>query len=554
MKIRKIALSYYRSIGAQPIIIDFTKTVSVLIGKNNSGKSNIIDFLHLASQYAEVANKKASSSSRHITEEDKHLKKSSNNPIVSIYLDRSHLQHYGLTERDVEGAPDIHFKVVGNKMNITSTFLDNLSNTGKFNFINKKTAKSVNIEDKYVDQLYRTLLGNLKMDKDYLRDIYSQFPEILLIDCTKDLKNDEIQQIRNWRDPDPQKQEEKKLYRKFNSLVRELLKLTPYEIGFSQTTNEVTFDLDGMILPLNSFGKGVERIIRIARYLVGVTDKLVLLEEPETNLHPALQRAFFKYLLEDKDNKYVIATHSNSMIGTGDAVEIIHVSKDDLASISHVLDSKKELTDMLEDIGVKPSDLYLANYIIWVEGPSDRIYLKKYLSLLRPDLRENEHFVFMFYGGYGHLKHISVADETDVNGDDIDLINLLSINPRCAVIIDSDKKAAKAEIDKIRKRIKQEFDDKGLKCWITKKRTIENYIPVAVFEEILNAETTVKGKLEIGPFDDYKLKLKEAWPDVRNKYRKVKLAQLVVNNLTLDNADQELLDEIKSIGSEIERQ
>ena len=148
-------------------------------------------------------------------------------------------------------------------MNITSTFLDKLSNTGKLNFITKKTAGSVNIEND--DLLYRTLLGNLKNDRDYLEYIYSQFPEIILIDCTENLKNDEIQQIRNWRDPDPQKQEDKKLYRKFNSLVRKLLRLTQYEIGFSQTTNEVTFDLDGMIRMDQAGTKDDRREVAFAR-------------------------------------------------------------------------------------------------------------------------------------------------------------------------------------------------------------------------------------------------------------------------------------------------
>ena len=33
--------------------------------------------------------------------------------------------------------------------------------------------------------------------------------------------------------------------------------------------------------------------------------------------------------------------------------------------------------DVLDDLGAKASDIFQSNGIIWVEGPSDRIYIKK---------------------------------------------------------------------------------------------------------------------------------------------------------------------------------
>lgn len=545
MKIRKIALSNYRSIGAQPITIDFTKTVSVLIGKNNSGKSTVIDFLRLASHFAEVASKKGSSSSRHITEEDKHLKKSGNNPIVSIYLDRSHLQYYELEKGDVEGDPDIHFKVVGNKMNITSTFLEKLSNTGKINFLNTKGLGGINSEN--VDLAFSQYLGNLKANENYQNEIYSQFPEIILIDCTERLKNDEIQQIKNWRDPDPKKQEDRKLYRKFDYFVRELLGLKQYEIGFSATTNEVTLDIDGMILPLSSFGKGVERIIRIARHLIGVTDKLILLEEPETNLHPALQRAFFEYMIRDNDNKYVIATHSPLFATQHSDVEILHLKSVDLATIPHLVSADKSMRDTLEDIGIFPSDVLVANHVIWAEGPSDRVYLRHWIKLRHPKLKEYADYTIMTFGGDG-ISQFTVDEEEEER-----LINILKINPNCTVVLDSDRSTEDEEHSKEKLEFKTKCDENGINCIFTDGRGIENYVEMPVLERVLGTAQN-KGE-EIGRFEDFFDRKAFIWENKAKakKKHKVRFARIIVNQFKENDLSKDMIRFINDVTAGIRK-
>lgn len=49
---------------------------------------------------------------------------------------------------------------------------------------------------------------------------------------------------------------------------------------------------------------------------------------------------------------------------------------------------------------VKASDILQSNGIIWVEGPSDRIYLKRWLELFTPnEYEEGKHYQFLYYGG-----------------------------------------------------------------------------------------------------------------------------------------------------------
>ena len=91
-------------------------------------------------------------------------------------------------------------------------------------------------------------------------------------------------------------------------------------------------------------------------------------------------------------------------------------------------------TTICVDLGYRASDLLQANCIIWVEGPSDRIYLKYWLKAYDPDLVEGVHYTIMFYGGR-LLRHLS-ADDEEID----EFINLRRINQNLVIIIDSDRK------------------------------------------------------------------------------------------------------------------
>lgn len=54
-----------------------------------------------------------------------------------------------------------------------------------------------------------------------------------------------------------------------------------------------------------------------------------------------------------------------------------------------------QLWTVCADLGYRPSDLLQANAIIWVEGPSDRIYINHWLDQQAPDLVEGIDYSIM---------------------------------------------------------------------------------------------------------------------------------------------------------------
>lgn len=183
------------------------------------------------------------------------------------------------------------------------------------------------------------------------------------------------------------------------------------------------------------------------------------------------------------------------------------------------------------DLGYHPSDLLQTNSIIWVEGPSDRIYLNWWLSEKAPDLLEGVHFSIMFYGGQlSH--HITGGDETELLDD---FISLSRMNRNSAILMDSDKSSAKALLKNNTKRLKDSFEEQQRFCWVTKGLEVENYLPAEQITEALghaHPESTISTAL--GVYDN-RLTIKAK----RNKSRevqasKVKVAQYITENFQPD--------------------
>ncbi|MFN0080780.1 MAG: AAA family ATPase [Prosthecobacter sp.] len=53
MKFTHLGISHFRSIGETPVIIDLSKKITILVGQNDCGKSNVLRGLELSLRYKE---------------------------------------------------------------------------------------------------------------------------------------------------------------------------------------------------------------------------------------------------------------------------------------------------------------------------------------------------------------------------------------------------------------------------------------------------------------------------------------------------------------------
>lgn len=304
---------------------------------------------------------------------------------------------------------------------------------------------------------------------------------------------------------------------------------------------------DGRRFALSKSGSGLKTIILmlVNLYIIPETKKykdreiIYAFEELENNLHPALQRKVFEYIYDYAVKKKVhifITTHSHIAINTYFEKEntvLYHVQKSNgESSITPIKDRTARL-DVLSDLDVRASDLFQSNGIIWVEGPSDRVYINRWLKVFcDSEYIEGSHYQFLYYGGKT-LSHFTVDDKLD------DLISILKTNKNAAIVIDSDKRQENARINSTKARIRKEFDAIGGFCWITKGKEIENYIPTQALRAMYGESLPALGQYDL--FPEY----------IDSKFRgfsskKVSFSKGIVEHITSENS-KDILDLKKQI-------
>lgn len=253
------------------------------------------------------------------------------------------------------------------------------------------------------------------------------------------------------------------------------------------------------LIPLSSSGSGLKTVILVLLNLIAVpsiekrprSEYLFAFEELENNLHPALLRRLFDFVLRyvrKESCRLYLTTHSSvalDFFSSHDDTQIVHVSHDgDNASVK-VIQAHLDRVELISELGAKPSDLLQSNGIIWLEGPSDRIYMNRLLWLYSDgELREGRDYQCAYYGG-SVLAKIEFAPEEKESSD---FTNLLRLNNNIAVVCDGDRTAANGAGSRIKgrvQRIKKQVElINGAFFWITDAKEIENYIPGTVWASV----------------------------------------------------------------------
>lgn len=263
---------------------------------------------------------------------------------------------------------------------------------------------------------------------------------------------------------------------------------TIWEIYFKNENND--------FIPLSKMWSGMKTILLVLINLIikprldwkDISNYIFILEELENNLHPAIQRRLYKFISDYSNENdgvlFFISTHSNVVIdifSKNKDSQILHVSQENWISKVKTLLNKLDEKQVLEELDFRASDLLQTNWIIWVEWPSDRVYINKWLQLKFPELKEWIHYSIMFYW-WKLLSHLSFRDSEEY--EVTNFIELLKINKNAFVVIDRDWKRATDKIRTTKVRINNELGSDN--CWITDWIEIENYLNWWILTRWLN--------------------------------------------------------------------
>jgi len=320
-------------------------------------------------------------------------------------------------------------------------------------------------------------------------------PTVHLIDAFRKISGDGgdrltgsglIKQLRNLQSPGHTVYEaSKEKFQKITEFVRSVLGEPKARLEIPAETDDVYVVINDKTLPLASLGTGIHELVILATVVTLIGNSIVCIEEPEIHCHPELQKKLSRYLIDKTNNQYLIATHSNAFLDLSDANTYRCWLDDSKHTRCELATRAADKHAILVDLGYKPSDLLQANFVIWVEGPSDRIYIKHWLKAKAPDLVEGLHYTLMFYGGR-LLSHLSY-DGLPTDDDPVvsDFIRLARLNRNACIVIDSDRAKKKEELNGTKRRIQQEFEKEQCFVWITEGRMIENYLTETLLNEAI---------------------------------------------------------------------
>lgn len=182
--------------------------------------------------------------------------------------------------------------------------------------------------------------------------------------------------------------------------------------------------------PIYMLGDGIQSIIILLYPLFFNQGKkmMVFIEEPENSMHPGLQRLFIETLMQSKfeNFQYFITTHSNHFLDlTLDLSKIsVYTFKKKVESegnnLNLIENTSNAQSSILDLLGVRNSSVFLSNCTIWVEGITDRLYIKKYLEIYQNYLQQTEgkspyredfNYSFIEYGG-SNITHWDFGEGT----------------------------------------------------------------------------------------------------------------------------------------------
>ena len=252
--------------------------------------------------------------------------------------------------------------------------------------------------------------------------------------------------------------------------IRKIFGYDHLEINPSADDQTLQLFIDGKSYMLGEVGAGLSQFILVLANAATRQPALILIDEPELNLHPSLQLDFLTTLASYASSGVLFATHS---------VGLARASAEQIYSVRRITQGHSEIhpyettPHLAEFVG----ELSFAGYrdlgfekILLVEGPREIKTMQQFLRLYGKD-----HEILLLSLGGASLINATTAAELE---------EIKRISEKVYAIIDSERPAEGEPIARDRQAFVDNCKKAGIACHVLERRATENYLTEAAVKRV----------------------------------------------------------------------
>jgi predicted ATPase len=285
--------------------------------------------------------------------------------------------------------------------------------------------------------------------------------------------------------------------RRVNRQIGDIYSYKDFQIESTSDGKQLHVHIDGAEYKLDELGSGMaEFIIAVATVAIR-NPKLLLIDEPESHLHPWLQERFLTTIASFAKNATMYTTHSIGLARSTAPTMYTITKAPSGTSRAQLYEKTPMLTQFLGEMSFSAFSELGFTKIVLVEGVTDLPTMAQFLRKMGKDAK----VLLLHVGG-----DASACDEIRQ-----ELTDLRRANVEIHAFMDSERTAKDAPPADKRTKFAKACKDLGIKCKLTDKRSIEHYFPERAI------------KLSAGPqyralrnYEDFKAMGSQNWGNARN--------------------------------------
>jgi len=398
MKIKKLVVQNYRNL--KDVSLEFGD-LTIFIGKNDVGKSNILKVLDLFfnwreskdyKDYSEVSTEGGGNDFEYTTNiRDYRLFFGQNPGNIEVQgvlelNDQEIKKLFPESKINIEGSAPLDIRDIGNLITISKQVIGKKDKKAVWKIKDIKMKGISLYESKGNRRLMRSTDGTYRFEGagEFISDKFFNLlrRKFLVIPAVRNIE--EEGRVGNLPSPDGkfisnaffryEKDTSLGKTHQFRKIQEDVGKIFPeYKNVESKQHGEDKRDIYFSGFPSSSVGSGIKQQFVNIFTINSYENMSFGIEEPEIHLHPDAQRRVFDFLKEQSEDKQIIiTTHSPIFVDCSDETKL-HLVKKDQSKIAKIISigEREEFKSIKYELGAKNTDLFFYNGVVLVEGNTE---------------------------------------------------------------------------------------------------------------------------------------------------------------------------------------